>query len=406
MTRDRTLWIVSGGAEAVPGIQRARAMGLHVVVSDMNPAAPGLTEADEAIIGEHLRRGRDGRRSGRVSQDQAADRCRHVHGGRRAADGGERRGGARPARHPRRGGAPRGGQAGDEAGVPARGHSHPLVPGDRVDRRAARGDCRSRLPAGAEAGRRPRCARRAAPHRTDRSRVGLRARDEPVAARRRDGGGVSRRPADQHRGAARRRRRDDLRLHRPQLRASRDIRALHRREWRRAAVGADASGAAPDRDGCHGRGARDGDRQRQRERRHGVDRSRTVRDRDRGAAVGRLDVHRSDSARRRRRSHRLRHPPRARREGAGRRHPPAVAPRRRDPVFLSAAGPRGVHRGRRGVRPRAVGASPRVLRRAGRGRAADHGSHQARRLRDHDGRHAGGGGRPCTVGRRGDTDSH
>ena len=36
------LWVVSGGAEAVPGIQHARAMGLHVVVSDANPSAPGL----------------------------------------------------------------------------------------------------------------------------------------------------------------------------------------------------------------------------------------------------------------------------------------------------------------------------------------------------------------------------
>ena len=50
MTSSRTLWIVSGGAEAVPGIQRARAMGLHVVVSDMNPAAPGFAAADEAIV--------------------------------------------------------------------------------------------------------------------------------------------------------------------------------------------------------------------------------------------------------------------------------------------------------------------------------------------------------------------
>ena len=46
----RTLWIVSGGAEAVPGIQRARAMGLHVVVSDMNPAAPGFTVADDVVV--------------------------------------------------------------------------------------------------------------------------------------------------------------------------------------------------------------------------------------------------------------------------------------------------------------------------------------------------------------------
>jgi len=48
----RTLWIVSGGAEAVPGIQRARAMGLHVVVSDRNPAAPGFAAADERILAD------------------------------------------------------------------------------------------------------------------------------------------------------------------------------------------------------------------------------------------------------------------------------------------------------------------------------------------------------------------
>jgi biotin carboxylase len=46
----RTLWIVSGGAEAVPGIQRAREMGLHVVVSDMNPSAPGFAVAHDAVV--------------------------------------------------------------------------------------------------------------------------------------------------------------------------------------------------------------------------------------------------------------------------------------------------------------------------------------------------------------------
>jgi len=46
----RTLWIVSGGAEAVPGIERARAMGLHVVVSDMNPSAPGFAVADDTVV--------------------------------------------------------------------------------------------------------------------------------------------------------------------------------------------------------------------------------------------------------------------------------------------------------------------------------------------------------------------
>jgi biotin carboxylase len=46
----KTLWIVSGGTEAIPGIVRAKEMGLHVVVSDGNEAAPGFAFADEAII--------------------------------------------------------------------------------------------------------------------------------------------------------------------------------------------------------------------------------------------------------------------------------------------------------------------------------------------------------------------
>jgi len=46
----RTLWIVSGGTEAVPGIRRAKEMGLHVVVSDMNPKAPGMAVADDGVV--------------------------------------------------------------------------------------------------------------------------------------------------------------------------------------------------------------------------------------------------------------------------------------------------------------------------------------------------------------------
>ena len=46
----KTLWIVSGGMEAVPGIKRAKELGLHVVVSDGNPQAPGLAIADDALI--------------------------------------------------------------------------------------------------------------------------------------------------------------------------------------------------------------------------------------------------------------------------------------------------------------------------------------------------------------------
>ncbi len=46
----KTLLIVCGGIEAVHGIELAKARGLHVVVSDMNPDAPGFKVADDALI--------------------------------------------------------------------------------------------------------------------------------------------------------------------------------------------------------------------------------------------------------------------------------------------------------------------------------------------------------------------
>jgi biotin carboxylase len=48
----KTLFIVSGGLEAVPGIQRAKDMGLHVVVSDLNPNAPGFKIADDCLLAD------------------------------------------------------------------------------------------------------------------------------------------------------------------------------------------------------------------------------------------------------------------------------------------------------------------------------------------------------------------
>lgn len=47
---DKTLLIISGGTEAVPGIKKAKEMGLYVVVSDMDPNAPGFEFADDKII--------------------------------------------------------------------------------------------------------------------------------------------------------------------------------------------------------------------------------------------------------------------------------------------------------------------------------------------------------------------
>jgi biotin carboxylase len=46
----KTLLIVAGGIEAVPGIRRAKEMEIHVVVSDGNPDAPGFALADDRLL--------------------------------------------------------------------------------------------------------------------------------------------------------------------------------------------------------------------------------------------------------------------------------------------------------------------------------------------------------------------
>jgi len=46
----KTLLIISGGTEAVPGIKHAKKMGLYVVVSDGDENAPGFNYADDKII--------------------------------------------------------------------------------------------------------------------------------------------------------------------------------------------------------------------------------------------------------------------------------------------------------------------------------------------------------------------
>ena len=50
MPGERTLLVVSGGTEALSGIARARDMGLHVVVSDGSPTAPGLLAGDDRLL--------------------------------------------------------------------------------------------------------------------------------------------------------------------------------------------------------------------------------------------------------------------------------------------------------------------------------------------------------------------
>ena len=46
----KTLLVVGGGVEAVPGVLQAKGLGLHVVVSDVDPAAPCMELADDSLI--------------------------------------------------------------------------------------------------------------------------------------------------------------------------------------------------------------------------------------------------------------------------------------------------------------------------------------------------------------------
>ncbi|MCZ6580320.1 MAG: ATP-grasp domain-containing protein [Nitrospirae bacterium] len=48
----RTIFIVGGGIEAVYGIRLAKEMGLHVMVSDRDPEAPGVALADAAFLAD------------------------------------------------------------------------------------------------------------------------------------------------------------------------------------------------------------------------------------------------------------------------------------------------------------------------------------------------------------------
>jgi biotin carboxylase len=48
----KTLLIISGGVEAADAVKRAKEMGLYVVVSDINPEAPGFKFADSILIAD------------------------------------------------------------------------------------------------------------------------------------------------------------------------------------------------------------------------------------------------------------------------------------------------------------------------------------------------------------------
>ena len=46
----KALLVVGGGIEAVPGLEEAKRMGLHLVVSDQNAEAPGFAVADDRLL--------------------------------------------------------------------------------------------------------------------------------------------------------------------------------------------------------------------------------------------------------------------------------------------------------------------------------------------------------------------
>lgn len=50
--KPRVIWFVGGGLETVPGVLRAKELGLHVVVSDRNPKAPCFAHADETVLAD------------------------------------------------------------------------------------------------------------------------------------------------------------------------------------------------------------------------------------------------------------------------------------------------------------------------------------------------------------------
>ena len=50
LKKKKTILFVGGGLETIPGVRLAKSIGLHVIVSDINPDAPCMIEADDFLI--------------------------------------------------------------------------------------------------------------------------------------------------------------------------------------------------------------------------------------------------------------------------------------------------------------------------------------------------------------------
>jgi biotin carboxylase len=72
---NKTILFVGGGLETVPGIQLAKSKGLHVVVSDQNPNAPGMEIADDRIL------------ASTYNIEQTLDAVTHYHNQQRSING-------------------------------------------------------------------------------------------------------------------------------------------------------------------------------------------------------------------------------------------------------------------------------------------------------------------------------
>jgi len=71
----KALFIVSGGVEALPAVKLAKDLGLHVVVSDMNPKAPAIAVADDFLL------------ASAYDVEETVDAARRYHQGVRRLDG-------------------------------------------------------------------------------------------------------------------------------------------------------------------------------------------------------------------------------------------------------------------------------------------------------------------------------
>src|ERR1700686_3265060 len=71
----KTLLIISGSVEGAEAAKRAKELGLYVIVSDRDPAAPGFAHADSILIADA-----DGADETSAAAERFSRKIRHVDG--------------------------------------------------------------------------------------------------------------------------------------------------------------------------------------------------------------------------------------------------------------------------------------------------------------------------------------